>query len=118
MTKKQIQFIPGDTAAMRSYAGDCYENLLDGPYQVFQIDSDVVDGMVEACIPPEVRVAIAIDNNEPTWGCHPLISSARTTESMLIAIIEVLDAITTWANAGNTLDYYCDIDDNGRIIRK
>ena len=115
MQFKKIQFIPGAVDAMREYAAAQY-NMLLFEYGDFQIDCDVVDSVVEQCIPQRIRCAVANDAGEAIWGLHPIIASNRVTESMLTDMIARLDAIVEWADGGNEFDYYCRFDEvSGKI---
>jgi hypothetical protein len=109
-TKKKIQFIPGAVDAMREYAASQYNKLLMG-YDDFQVDCEVVDGIVEQCVPQRIRCAVANDAGKATWGLHPIISSNRVTEDVLMEMIARLDALVDRADAGHEIDYYCEYNE-------
>ena len=83
METKKIQFIPGAVDAMREYAGAQYEKLLLN-YDTFQINDEVVDDIVEQCVPHDILCAVSDDAGKATWGLHPIIASSRVTEDVLV----------------------------------
>lgn len=118
MEDKKIIFSPGDMEGMRSHARSQYDRLLniDGKYGDYQVDSDVVDGFVEKCVPLEIRKDIVGDLGKAIWGVHPIIASERISEAMLVHIIQRLDAIVEWAEDGNEFDFWCEYDETtGKI---
>ena len=115
MQFKKIQFIPGAVDAMREYAAAQYDKILECDYS--EVDYDVVDDVVEQCVPQRIRCAVANDAGEAIWGLHPIIASNRVTESMLMDMIARLDAIVEWVTEGNEFDYYCRYDSTTRAIR-
>jgi hypothetical protein len=115
MIAKKIQFIPGAVDAMREYAAAQYNQLLT-EYDDFQIDCDVVDAIVEQCVPQRIRCAVATDAGKATWGLHPIIASSRVTEDVLMEMIDRLDALVDWADAGHEIDYYCEYNEVTKAI--
>jgi len=115
MQIKKIQFIPGAVDAMREYAAAQYNKLLL-EYNDFQVDCEVVDAIVEQCVPQRIRCAVANDAGKATWGLHPIISSNRVTEDVLAEMIDRLDAIVDWANEGHEIDYYCKYNEVTKAI--
>ena len=97
------------TNTMREHASKQYEKLLL-EYDVFQIDDEYLDGMIEELVPIRVLNAIANDHGKAIWGLHPIIKSERVTAKVLEDIVRHLDAIVEWCDAGNELDYYCVYD--------
>ena len=116
MQTKKIQFIPGAVDAMREYAATQYEKLLLN-YDTFQINDEVVDGIVEQCVPQRIRCAVTNDIGKAIWGLHPIIASSRVTEDMLTEMIDRLDAIVDWADDGHELDYYCEYNEITKSIK-
>ena len=115
METKKIQFIPGTIDAMREYAAAQYEKLLLN-YDTFQINDEVVDGIVEQCVPQRIRCAVANDAGKATWGLHPIIASSRVTEDVLTEMIERLDAMVDWADDGHELDIWCSYNESIKMI--
>ena len=116
MQTKKIQFIPGAVDAMREYAATQYNKLLT-EYDNFQVDCEVVDGIVEQCVPYRIRCAVANDAGEAICGLHPIIASSRVTEDMLTEMINRLDAIVDWAIDGHELNYYCEYNELTKSIK-
>ena len=115
MQTKKIQFIPGAVDAMREYAATQYNKLLT-EYDNFQVDCEVVDGIVEQCVPYRIRCAVANDAGEAICGLHPIIASSRVTEDMLTEMIERLDALVDRADDGHDIDYYCEYNEVTKAI--
>jgi len=101
---------------MREHAAKQYEKLLL-EYDVFQIDDEYLDAMLEELVPMKIWNAIVHDQGKAIWGLHPIIKSERVTAEMLEDIVRHLDAIVEWCNAGNELDYYCVYDEATGKIR-
>lgn len=115
MQTKKIQFIPGTMDAMREYAAAQYEKLLLN-YDTFQINDEVVDGIVEQCVPQSIRCAVTNDIGKAIWGLHPIIASSRVSEDVLTEMIERLDAMVDWADDGHELDIWCSYNESIKMI--
>lgn len=101
---------------MREHAANQYDNLLTN-YNMFQVDDEYLDQYVAECLPQRIRNAVATDAGKAIWGLHPFINSKHVTYTMLGEIIERLDAITKWCDAGHEFDYYCVYDEATGKIR-
>ena len=101
---------------MREHAANQYDNLLTN-YNMFQVDDEYLDQYVAECLPQRIRNAVATDAGNAVWGLHPFINSKRVTYTMLGEIIERLDAITKWCDAGKEFDYDCVYDSTTGAIR-
>ena len=115
MQTKKIQFIPGAVDVMREHAAAQYEKLLLN-YNTFQINDEVVDGIVEQCVPRDILCAVSDDAGKATWGLHPIIASTRVTKDILTEMIERLDAMVDWADDGHELDIWCSYDESIKMI--
>jgi hypothetical protein len=116
MQTTKIQFIPGAVDVMREHTAAQYEKLLLN-YDTFQINDEVVDGIVEHCVPHDILCAVSDDAGKATWGLHPIIASNRVTEDILMEMIERLDAMVDWADDGRELDIWCSYDESIKMIR-
>ena len=101
---------------MREHAAKQYDRLLT-EYDTFQIDDEYMDCMIAELVPADIRYSIAEDQGKSIWGLHPIIQSDRVTAEMLEDIVRHLDAIVEWCDAGNELDYYCQLDETTGKIR-
>ena len=101
---------------MRDHAANQYDNLLTN-YDTFQVDDEYLDQYVAECLPQRIRNAVTNDAGKAIWGLHPFINSKRVTYTKLGEIIERLDAITKWCDAGHEFDYYCVYDEATGKIR-
>ena len=101
MTNKTIQFLPGDTDAMREYALTQYSRLMID-FGTFQIDDEYLDACIDESVPASIHSKI------PRMGSAPLIASELLTESMLDAIIRRLDAVIAYAEDGEEFNMWCE----------
>lgn len=107
MTNKKIQFIPGNTEAMREYAIAQYSNLLTN-YDVFQIDDEYLDAVIEEVVPQKIQVAVNEALGRASFGCRPLLESDLLDEALLVQIVARLDAIVEFVETGEEFNMWCE----------